>query len=82
MDESLPMDEAAAWSKRIEELEIQAAFQEDMVQQLNDCVARLQHTVDLQQAELRWLYQRLLDRNANADGEVAYNAANEIPPHY
>lgn len=76
------MDESSNWLKRIEELEIQAAFQEDILQNLNDCVARLQQTVDLQQAELRWLYQRLPDRNANPDGDAPYNAANEIPPHY
>ena len=66
--------------QRIIELEIQVALQEELLQGLSDTVARLQQTLDLQQAQLRLLYQRLPDKNADTD--VSVSAADEIPPHY
>ena len=65
---------------RIEELEIESALQTETIQSLSDTIARLQQTLDLQQAQLRLLYQRLPDK---ADGNnEPFNPANEIPPHY
>ncbi|PIT08972.1 SlyX family protein [Snodgrassella communis] len=69
-----------ALQQRIEELEIQSALQEETIQSLSDTIARLQQTLDLQQAQLRLLYQRLPDR-ADSGGEP-FNPAREIPPHY
>ncbi|MCO6521475.1 MAG: SlyX family protein [Snodgrassella sp.] len=69
-----------ALQQRIEELEIQSALQEETIQSLSDTIARLQQTLDLQQAQLRLLYQRLPDR-ADSGGEP-FNPASEIPPHY
>ncbi len=66
--------------QRIEELEIRDAFQEETIQSLSDTIARLQQTLDLQQAQLRLLYQRLPDK-AESNNEP-FNPANEIPPHY
>ena len=66
--------------QRIIELEIQAALQEELLQGLSDTVARLQQTLDLQQAQLRLLYQRLPEKKADTD--VSVSAAEEIPPHY
>ena len=43
------------WEARIVELEIQAALQEDLIGSLNDTIAKMQHTLDLQQAQLRLL---------------------------
>lgn len=56
-------------------------MQEDLIGSLNDTVAKMQQTLDLQQAQLRLLYQRLQDRNPGG-GTDNYDAANEIPPHY
>ena len=67
--------------QRITELEIQAALQEDVISSLNATVARLQETLDLQQAQLRLLYQRFQDKGANGERE-AYSLRDEIPPHY
>ena len=65
---------------RIEELEIESALQTETIQSLSDTIARLQQTLDLQQAQLRLLYQRLPDKS---DGNnEPFNPANEIPPHY
>lgn len=69
-----------ALQHRIEELEIQSALQEETIQSLSDTIARLQQTLDLQQAQLRLLYQRLPDK-ADSNNEP-FNPANEIPPHY
>ena len=72
--------EILSLQQRIEELEIRNAFQEETIQSLSNTIARLQQTLDLQQAQLRLLYQRLPDK---ADGNTEpFNPANEIPPHY
>jgi SlyX protein len=65
---------------RIEELEIQSALQEETIQSLSDTIARLQQTLDLQQAQLRLLYQRLPDKTDGSN--EPFNPASEIPPHY
>ena len=66
--------------QRIEELEIRDAFQEETIQSLSDTIARLQQTLELQQSQLRLLYQRLPDKAEN--NNEPFNPANEIPPHY
>ena len=67
------MSAAGDLEHRITELEIQTALQEDLISSLNDTVAKMQQTLDLQQAQLRLLYQRMQDKGANGD---------EVPPHY
>lgn len=71
----------SALEHRITELEIQAALQEDLISSLNDTIAHMQQTLDLQQAQLRLLYQRLQDKTQNGD-DTSYSLAEEIPPHY
>ncbi|MDO4878890.1 MAG: SlyX family protein [Neisseria sp.] len=65
--------------QRIAELEIQAAMQDELLQSLNDTVARLNETLALQQGQLRLLYSRLQDRAAVSDGT---DPSEEVPPHY
>lgn len=66
---------------RLIELEIQTAWQDDTITRLSDTVASLQKTLDLQQAQLQWLYQRLQDKSSEG-GNEGFNPLNEIPPHY
>ncbi|UOO82066.1 SlyX family protein [Uruburuella testudinis] len=66
---------------RIVELEIQTALQEDLIGSLNDTVAKMQQTLDLQQAQLRLLYQRIQDRSPGAEAG-AHQPADDVPPHY
>ena len=66
--------------QRVTELEIQLALQQDLLESLNDTVAKLQQKLDLQQGQLRVLYQRLNQDKADAD--EGYSLADEIPPHY
>ena len=75
------MNAAGDLEHRITELEIQTALQEDLISSLNDTVAKMQHTLDLQQAQLRLLYQRMQDKGANGEREP-YSLRDEVPPHY
>ena len=52
-----------------------------MISSLNDTVAKMQQTLDLQQAQLRLLYQRMQDKGANGEREP-YSLRDEVPPHY
>lgn len=52
------MDAVQELEHRITELEIQSALQEDVIAGLNAMVAELRQTLDLQQAQLRLLYQK------------------------
>ena len=75
------MSVAGDLEHRITELEIQTALQEDLISSLNDTVAKMQQTLDLQQAQLRLLYQRMQDKGANGEREP-YSLRDEVPPHY
>ena len=69
------------WENRITELEIQIALQDDLIASLSDTIAKMQQTLDLQQAQMRLLYQRMQDKGANGEREP-YSLRDEIPPHY
>ena len=66
---------------RVTELEIQTALQEDLIGSLNNTIAKMQQALDLQQGQLRPLYQRIQDKGANGEREP-YSLRDEIPPHY
>ena len=65
---------------RITELEIQTALQDDLITGLNDTIAQMRQTLDLQQSQLQLLYRRLQDKSS-AEAEP-YSLRDEIPPHY
>ena len=75
------MSAAGDLEHRITELEIQTALQEDLSSSLNETVAKMQQALDLQQAQLRLLYQRMQDKGANGEREP-YSLRDEVPPHY
>ncbi|MRN37803.1 hypothetical protein CRG49_009020 [Neisseria sp. N95_16] len=66
---------------RIIELEIQTALQDDLIASLSDTIAKMQQTLDLQQAQMRVLYQKMQDKGTNGEREE-YSLRDEIPPHY
>lgn len=74
------MDAVQELEHRITELEIQSALQEDVIAGLNAMVVELRQTLDLQQDQLRLLYQKMQDRNP--DAQEPYSLRDEIPPHY
>lgn len=68
--------------ERLIELEIRVAFQDDLMTDLNDTIAQMRETLDLQQAQLRLLYSKIQQQNQDANTEKPYSLAEEMPPHY
>ncbi|TJZ77600.1 SlyX family protein [Chitiniphilus eburneus] len=64
---------------RLTELEIKLAFQDDLLDALNDTVARQQQQIDTLQAQLRELYDMVRGLESGAGRRPP---AEEIPPHY
>lgn len=65
---------------RLAQLEIRFAYQDDMIDSLNQTVISLQQTIDRQQEQLRLLARQLQElhiRDNSSPGIVT-----EIPPHY
>ena len=67
------------WEERLVELEIRLALQDELLHSLNDTVAKLNDTLALQQAQLRLLYQRSMDKGQD---DKPYRLIDEIPPQY
>ena len=68
----------AADEERLARLEIRLAYQEDLLATLNAAVAELRTALDLQQGQLRLLWQHLQERGDTPPRSLA----EEIPPHY
>ena len=64
--------------ERLAQLEIRLAYQEDLLATLNTAVVELRAALDLQQGQLRLLWQQLQERGDTPPR----NLAEEIPPHY
>lgn len=65
--------------ERIIELEIKAAYQEDLLQALNKIVAGQQQQIDRLEATCSMLNERI--KSLSAEGGAAENV-EEVPPHY
>jgi SlyX protein len=63
---------------RLIELETKLAFAEDLLDTLNQTVARQQGQIDSLQQQLRLLHQQIQD----AAPDAARTPRDEIPPHY
>ena len=59
-------------------MEIRLAYQEDLLATLNTTVVELRAALDLQQGQLRLLWQQLQERGDASPRSLA----EEIPPHY
>jgi SlyX protein len=64
---------------RITELEIKVGLGEDHIEELNRTIFRQQQQIDLLQAQIRELYQLLVQ--PAAPGEPR-DLREDIPPHY
>lgn len=64
--------------ERLAQLEIRLAYQEDLLATLNAAVVELRAALDLQQGQLRLLWQQLQERGDASPRSLA----EEIPPHY
>jgi SlyX protein len=66
---------------RLEELESRLAFQEDLIESLNEVVARQDRDLARLLAKMQDLEARLTDLAATAAGQVE-SPGHEVPPHY
>ena len=74
-----PLDERLV--ARIDELEIRVAFLDDLLDSLNATVSQqAQQLMDLQ-SQFKVLYSRV-ESNGKGEGIEAFDAAQEVPPHY
>ena len=64
--------------KRLTDLEVKASFAEDLVDHLNDLVARQQERIELLIREVG----KLKDRAPDTGGGAARDPRDELPPHY
>ena len=67
-------------TKRVEELESQAAFQDELHERLNDIVARQDREILSLGQQLKALSEHLQDLRESAP--ASSGPADEIPPHY
>ncbi|HEY8098225.1 MAG TPA: SlyX family protein [Methylobacter sp.] len=65
--------------ERIIELEIKAAYQEDLLQALNKIVGDQQQQIDRLEATCRMLNERI--KSLSSEGSGGENI-EEVPPHY
>ncbi|RXZ44051.1 SlyX family protein [Crenobacter cavernae] len=63
---------------RIDELEVRLAFQDELLDALNQTVARQQQELSLLQEQMRLLYRMLQNQEPGSPGATQH----EIPPHY
>lgn len=66
---------------RIDELEARLAFQDDLIESLNDVVARQDRELVKLAGRLAQLEERLQDL-ASAAGGPGETQGHEVPPHY
>ncbi len=64
---------------RLIELEIKAAYQEDLLQELNNIVSRQQQQLDRLEATCKILNERI--KSLSIEGSSGENI-EEVPPHY
>jgi SlyX protein len=71
-------DTAAALEQRLTELEIKASFAEDLLDTLNQLVARQQETIELLVREV----SRLRQQGGEGNSPGQRDPRDELPPHY
>jgi SlyX protein len=74
----MPHPHDADIEKRLTDLEVKASFAEDLVDHLNDLVARQQQQIDLLIREVG----KLKDRAPDTGGGASRDPREDLPPHY
>ncbi|WP_374621094.1 SlyX family protein [Pandoraea sp.] len=64
---------------RVVELEVKAAFHEDLLETLNDVVTRQAQQIDMMEKQIKALYEQM---QSQGQGGNDGNPRHEIPPHY
>lgn len=73
-----PIEPLDATDRRLMDLEIKASYQEDLLDQLNQIIARQQQDMDWLLREVRQLRKQVFDSN----GSSVNSLVDELPPHY
>ena len=66
--------------KRITELEIKVAYQEDTIMQLDRVICQLQNQIDSLKKQLKQLTKRA--QHPSEDITSLISEVDEVPPHY
>lgn len=72
---------SAAMEQRVVELESRLAFQDDLLERLNEVIARQDRELERLAQRLRALEARLAEV-AEAAASAGPSAGHEVPPHY
>ena len=74
-------DNQAPLSAPIEDLQVRIAFLDDLVEQLNDQVARQSADITDLKAQMQLIYQRIESADLS-EGIAAFDPMTNRPPHY
>lgn len=80
--ESQPATADAVLTDRVTELEIRAAFLDDVLEQLQQALIRQDRLLRDQQDQLRLLYQQLQQVRGGEGDIEPFDPASNVPPHY
>ena len=75
------LDNQASFSAPIEDLQVRIAFLDDLVDQLNDQVARQNAEIADLKKQMQLLYQRVESADLS-EGIESFDPFSNVPPHY
>ncbi len=76
-----PYDDQASFSAPIEDLQVRIAFLDDLVEQLNEQLARQSREIADLQKQMQLLYQRVEAADLS-EGVAPFDPMTNKPPHY
>lgn len=65
---------------RLIEIEMKLAYQEDLLQSLNDIVVQQRTTIEFLEMSLMKLVEKI--NNGSEDAQFSDNVEDDLPPHY
>jgi SlyX protein len=65
---------------RLIEIEMKLAYQEDLLQSLNDIIVEQRELLDLLELRMKKLIEQI--NNGSENIQSSENAGDELPPHY
>lgn len=75
------IDDQASFSALIEDLQVRIAFLDDLVDQLNDQVAKQNQEITDLNKKIQLLYTRIESADLS-DGIAPFDPLTNVPPHY
>lgn len=75
------LNEQASFSAPIEDLQVRIAFLDDLVDQLNDQVAKQALEIADMKKQMMLLYQRV-ESSDRSEGIADFDPISDRPPHY